>query len=110
MNSLAASTAVFSPLDYYPGDLGVLVNCKLRAASADASFPAGGLQTRLRSFAQHGALESSESPDHLYHDPPAGVVVSIASVRLRKAGFGLTQPFHDGQDIAQRPGEPVELP
>jgi hypothetical protein len=39
---------------------------------------------------------------------PAGVVVSIASVRLRNPAFGLGQPLHNNQHIPQRAREPVE--
>src|SRR6516165_4951065 len=44
---------------------------------------------------------------------PAEVVVSTASVRLRKApkaGAGVAHPLHDMQQIFQRARKPVELP
>ncbi len=41
---------------------------------------------------------------------PAGVVVSIASVRLRNPALASAKPLHDGQHIAERTREPVEFP
>ncbi len=54
------------------------------AAPANASVLPGGIQSDLGTLSEHGPLELGERPDHLHHHSPAGVVVSMASVRLRK--------------------------
>jgi hypothetical protein len=61
---------------------------QLWRASADAPFSAGSLQASFGAFTEHRALELGKRPTICIIMRPAGVVVSIASVRL-------AQPLHD---------------
>ena len=95
---------------HHPTDLGLLLRRQLRTTPADASFPTGGIQTGLRSFAEHGPFEFGERPDHLHHHPSCRRCGVDRLGQAAEASFGFTQPFHDREDIAQRAGQPVELP
>ena len=48
-------------------NLGLLLRRELWAASADATFLAGGIQSGLGPLFEHGPLELGECPDHLHH-------------------------------------------
>ena len=64
-------------------NLGLLLRGELGAASPDAALLTGGIDSGLSAFPQHGALELREGPTICIIIRPAGVVVSIASVKLR---------------------------
>ena len=55
----AASAAVLVALRNHLSDLALLLRGRFRTAPADTPFPAGRIQTRLRSFPQHGSFEFS---------------------------------------------------
>jgi hypothetical protein len=88
----------------------LLLGCQLWRTAADASFPTGGIQTRFRSFPEHGPFELGESPDHLHHHPPCGSRGVDRLDQAAEASFGFSQPFHNREHITQRPGQPIELP
>jgi hypothetical protein len=66
--------------------LRLLLREQLRTAPSDAAFAASGFQARPCSLSQHRPLELRERVICIIIRP-AGVVVSIASVRLRKPAF-----------------------
>jgi len=59
---------------------------------------------------EHRPLEFRNRPIICIIMPPAGVGVSMASVKLRNPDLALRQPLHDRRDIAERTRETVELP
>ena len=64
-------------------DFDLLLRRQLRAVAPQSAHPRGQHPNRLGSPFEHGPFELRESPDHLHPHSTAGVVVSIASVRLR---------------------------
>ena len=93
-----------------PDDLQTLLWFQLRRSATDAAFLTSRLDPGKRSLLQHGTLELGEGTDHLHHHAPGrGRGVD----RLREAtepGLTLLDSLHEGQHVAQRPGQPIELP
>jgi hypothetical protein len=62
------------------------------------------------SLTDHGPLELGEGADHLHHHAP-GRDRGVDSFRQRpEAGMFAFDPLHDGEQILQRAGQPVEFP
>ena len=66
-NSRASISRGFVPSGNHPSDFGLLLRREFRLASADAPFPTGRIQTRLRPLPQHGPFKFGKCPDHLHH-------------------------------------------
>src|ERR1700693_2511507 len=87
----------FSAFGDHLSDLCLLLRRKLWTPTTNPAFLAGSIQSRFGSFLEYGLFKLSKGPDHLrvwtFHSAkapticiimrPAGVVVSIASVKLR---------------------------
>ena len=91
-------------------NLGLLLGGELGAASPDAAFLTGGIDSGLSAFPQHGALELREGPHHLHHHPAgrSGRVDRLGQATESRSGF--PELLHDREHVAQRAREPIQLP
>ena len=90
--------------------LGLLLGGELGAASPDAAFLTGGIDSGLSAFPKHGAFELRESPHHLHHHPAcrSGRVDRLGQATESRSGF--PELLHDREHIAQRARQPIQLP
>ena len=90
-------------------NLGLLLRGELGAASLDAAFLTGGIDSGLSAFPQHGALELREGPYHLHHHPAcrSGRVDRLGQATESRSGF--PELLHDREHVAQRARQPIQL-
>ena len=76
-------------------NLGLLLRGELGAATPDAAFLTGGIDSGLSAFPQHGALELREGPHHLHHHPAgrSGRVDGLG--QATESGANLPELLHD---------------
>ena len=95
---------------HHHADLGLLLRGKLGAAAPDPALPPGRIHPGPGAFPQHGAFELGEGPHHLHHHATgrAGRVDRLG--QAPESGPGRLKPFHEGEHVAQRTRQPVQLP
>ena len=91
-------------------NLGLLLRGELGGATADAALLPGGIDSGLSAFPQHGALELREGSHHLHHHAACRSGCVDGFGQAAESGSGFPELLHDGEQVAQRARQAIQLP